>query len=427
MRLEAQLINRILSDGDLKPYFESGISLDLLESHKDEMKYILDNYEKYSIVVDKTNFNKEFPNFQFTEIVEPVKFFGDKLREQMNFQLLKQTLEETSKLATEDSFEATKYLQTQMKKLMVDTSIKTVDIVHDISRGEVHREKLEGDRPAFISTGLKELDSFLGGYYKGEELVVGVGRTGVGKSWWLVKTLIGAWQQKLRVAMISPEMSAQQTGYRFDTLFGGYSNKALISGMKQEGYVDFLDALSHNPIPFFVSTPADFGRNVTVSKLREFCISNKIDVLGIDGITYLKDERRIAGQNKTATLTNIAEDLMDLSVELQIPIITVVQANRGATEEGVTTPELEHIRDSDGIAHNASKVIGISLSNNVLELAVKKNRYGETGGFVKYNFLADTGEYSYLPDDLDSVHKDLKKENKEELEEIFNSEEQFQF
>ena len=55
---------------------------------------------------------------------------------------------------------------------------------------------------------------------------------------------------------------------------------------------------------------------------------NKLDILGIDGITYLTDERYKKGDNRTTMLTNISEDLISLSIELKIPIIVVVQSNR---------------------------------------------------------------------------------------------------
>ena len=60
---------------------------------------------------------------------------------------------------------------------------------------------------------------------------------------------------------------------------------------------------------------------------------------------------------------------MNLSIELKIPILVVVQANRGGVvtdDEG--TPEVEHIRDSDGIAHNASKILAMRLKDRVLTI-----------------------------------------------------------
>lgn len=144
-----------------------------------------------------------------------------------------------------------------------------------------------------------------------------------------------------------------------------------------------------------MATPKDFERGVTVSKLKNFCQQNQLDILGIDGISYLKDERGNKNDNKTTQLTNISEDLMDLSIELGIPIITVVQSNRGAMEHG-GSPELENIRDSDGIAYNASLVIALQQKEAGLELSIKKNRNGIMTNLL-YAWDIDKGKFIYIP------------------------------
>lgn len=103
---------------------------------------------------------------------------------------------------------------------------------------------------------------------------------------------------------------------------------------------------------------------------------------------------------------------MSLSMELKIPILVVVQANRqGVSEKEEGTPELETIRDSDGISHNASKVISIrQLVDNVLELGIKKQRFGPVGGKLKYAWNIDKGEFVYIPSEDDGTSRVNKKE-----------------
>ena len=99
----------------------------------------------------------------------------------------------------------------------------------------------------------------------------------------------------------------------------------------------------------------------------------------------------------------------------------VVQANRsGVIEENDGTPELESIRDSDGIAHNASKVIAIrQKKDNILEIGIKKNRNGSVGGKLNYQWNIDTGEFTWIPsyDDAkskDDTSADVKKTNQKQ-------------
>ena len=112
----------------------------------------------------------------------------------------------------------------------------------------------------------------------------------------------------------------------------------------------------------------------------------------------MQDERANLGDSKTERLTNISEDLMSLSIELSIPILVVVQANREGVTEDEEAPELHHIKDSDGIGANASKVLSIKQSKEgVLTLQIRKQRFGPVGGKLKYKWNIDTGNYEFVP------------------------------
>lgn len=419
MRIEEQLINKILST-DLESYFSNGGSLELFQTDREEMQFILDHHEQYGNIVDVTTFRRKFPRFTHGEVNETSDFLIKELKEQNNFGFLRELLETSSELALTDSFEAVRYLRTGLNQLKGEDNIQAIDIIHDTTRGEEYLERLKSGESTYISTGLPELDSIIGGYNRdGEELVVVVARSGHGKSFFLIKTVHAAWMEGLRVGFVSPEMSPSRIGYRFDTIHQGISNRALLAGFGVQGYEDYLKELSKNETPYFVTTPQMLGGRVTVSKLREFCLDKDLDFLAVDGITYIQDERYRGGDSKTTSLTNISEDLIQLSLELKIPIVVVVQANRDAVADEVTTPGLSHIRDSDGIAHNATKVLGLGKKGTVLEVGISKNRDGEMDGYVKYNFLPDSGEYSYLPDEFDSVSKELKDETMETLKKEF--------
>ena len=148
-----------------------------------------------------------------------------------------------------------------------------------------------------------------------------------------------------------------------------------------------------------------------------------MDLVAIDGITYMSDERGKRGDNKTTSLTNISEDLMELSVELGIPILVVVQANRsGVVEKGTSdTPELESIRDSDGIAHNASKILSIHQKEyGLLTMTVKKQRFGAVGGKLTYNWDINTGEFQFIPSYDDAEDSEVTRRKVADVKQTFN-------
>ncbi len=193
--------------------------------------------------------------------------------------------------------------------------------------------------------------------------------------------------------------------------------KVLVRGDKNSVSVDeykaYSEELAKHTNGFFVSTPKDFNNKVTVSKLRTFIVANKLDVLAIDGITYMSDERYKRGDNKTTSLTNISEDLMALSCELKVPILIVVQSNRGGVEKD--TPDLEDIRDSDGISHNATKVISLAQKEDALVMKIKKHRDGRIGDKLTYMWDIDMGDFKWIPSDEDEAPRERKEERKEEI------------
>jgi replicative DNA helicase len=311
--------------------------------------------------------------------------------------------------ATSNSNEAAEYLRSQLPKLQVRTSKTYVNIISEAKKRLAEVEaKAQAGSECFIPTGFPELDNTINGWARGEEFIVWFARTGQGKSWVLVKSATHAWEVGYNVGYISPEMSSNRIGYRFDTHYSHFSNADLLSGrINLDEYREYINSIQDKPGKFIVAVPEDFNKRITVSKLRTFVKDEKLDMLCIDGIRYLSDERAGYRDNMTTSLTNISEDLMSLSRELSIPILVVVQSNRGGVKEEDErgTPELENIRDSDGIAHNATKVISLRQTGPGLEMGIKKNRDGATNVKLVYTWDIDTGIFTYIPgeDDVNTI------------------------
>lgn len=116
---------------------------------------------------------------------------------------------------------------------------------------------------------------------------------------------------------------------------------------------------------------------------------------------------------------------MSLSIELKIPILVVVQSNRsGTNKDSEETPDLENIKDSDGIAANATKVLAIKQKSNehIIQIAVKKHRDGRTGQTVLYSFDFDTGNFTYIPSNDDGLEPKQRKEKINKIKKEFNDE-----
>ena len=410
-----QILNKIIKSSDMSLIINNNLTREMFLTYEDEFDYINNFYNKYGKVPDKETFLNEFREFQLLEVTESDRFLIDKINEEYLYYKTVPVIQQAAELLKSNSDEAVEYLLEEISNLSKIQKTEGIDIIQKSEiRFKEYQEKLKGKNTKYITTGFEELDNIFKGFARGEELVVLFARIGQGKSWILNKMLSHSWEIGMNVGLISPEMSSTKIGYRFDTLTNHFNNSDLIWGKEQKGYEEYIKNLKNKNNKFIVTIPQDFNKKITITKIKSFCQKNKIDILGIDGITYLTDERYKKGDNRTTMLTNISEDLMSLSIELGIPILVVVQSNRSGVNKDNedATPDLENIKDSDGIAANATKVIAIrqKTSDNIIQLGVKKHRDGISGQTLLYQFDFNTGNFSYVPSANDGVESNKRNE-----------------
>ena len=423
-----QIISKVLSTQDNSIIEDNLLTEEYFVGYEKEFEYLQNHIKQYGNVPDKATFLSEFPQTELVEVTESDKYLIDTAREEYLYYKSVPVLQKAAELLKSDSNLAAEYLVNAMKDLQPSYNLSGVDIAKDAElRFDEFVKRKEHQEKWFFTCGFPELDDIIHGIQRTDELFVIFARTNQGKSWILEKMCTHIWQTGYNVGYVSPEMSASSIGYRFDTLHSHYSNRGLMWGKDDVDEADYkahTEKLANAENKFIVSTPLDFDKKITVTKLKNWVKQYKLDVIAVDGITYLTDERYKRGDNKTTSLTNISEDLMELSMELGIPVLVVVQANRGGVVEKGTddTPELESIRDSDGIAHNASKILSLhQKENGVLNMTVKKQRMGAVGGKLTYNWDINTGEFTYIPTYDDATDTRTTERNVTEVKKKFNN------
>lgn len=413
-----QIISKILATKDSSILEDNLLTKDYFVGYEDEYEFLTQHEKEYGSVPDKATFLSKFPDIELVEVAESDRYLVDTIREEYLYYKSVPVVQKIAELLKSDANAAAEYMVQAMKDLQPSYRLGGVDIIADANqRYEQFKQRKEHQNDWFFTCGFEELDDLIHGIQRGEELIVILARVNQGKSWVLEKICTHVWQIGYNVGYVSPEMGASSIGYRFDTLNKNFSNKGLMWGkddINEQEYSSYLDSLTTSKNSFIVATPNDFDKKITVTKLKNWIKQYKLDIVAIDGITYMTDERYRRGDNKTTTLTNISEDLMSLSMELNVPILVVVQANRNGVSQDDTdgTPELETIRDSDGISHNASKVISIrQTKDGILKMQIKKQRFGAVGGSLNYQWNIDTGDFVFIPsyDDAEPRQKTERK------------------
>ena len=401
--IENQIISRILETKDWSIVVENLLDETYFPSCKEEFKFIRDHVEEYGQVPDTLTFLAKFPEFEVVEVAEPNEYLVSALREEDLYRRSVPVVYKIRDLLQTDANMAAEYMMSATKDLQPEYNIKGTDLVATaLERYDEHVERATNSEKYYFESGFKELDDIIRGLQRKEEFFVIVARTNEGKSWVLEKMSAHVWQLGFNVGYFSPEMSATTTGFRFDTLLGNFSNTGLATGQKGgEEYKKFAEELQSHKNKFIMSSSSDFGKTVTVSKLRNWVKKYKLDLIALDGIHYITDERAYKNDNETTRLTHISEDLMALSVELGIPVLTAVQANRAGVvdQNSDALPSIEHIRDSDGIAHNATRILAIRQKDNMLFMQIQKNRGSRRGDKLRYLWDIDTGNFQYVVSD----------------------------
>lgn len=419
--IQLQLLSKVLATHDNSIIEDNMLSEEYFVGYEEQYNFIENHVKQYGNVPDEATFLTKFPDIELVDVTESDNYLVDTIREEYLYYKSVPVIQKAADLLKTDSNQAAMYMLNAIKDLQPNYKLGGTDIIADaVSRYEQFLERKEHQDNWFFTSGFQELDDLIHGIQREEELLVIVARTNQGKSWVLEKMCTHVWQLGFNVGYVSPEMGAASIGYRFDTLHKNFSNKGLMWGkddVKDDEYKQYIDNLIEHKNRFIVATPNDFDRKITITKLRNWIQQYKLDLIAIDGITYITDERFRRGDNKTTTLTNISEDLMTLSMEMKVPILVVVQANRGAVQpDNDGTPELETIRDSDGIAMNASKVLSIrQTTDSVLKIEVKKQRFGAVGGKLLYNWDINKGNFTFIPSYDDAESSTVTKEKVERV------------
>lgn len=376
---EYRLINRLQSD-----YFQVC---------KEQFNFLQTYFENSKTVPSREIWLGETGNkiFDIDEDININRVLNE-LLSLVYFRKIAKIIDESDKII--DIVERKNFLYNAFKDEYIYNDIHAIDLLKD----NVNFEEIDEIVGGYIPTSFLCLnEAFFGIKNNGNELITVVGRTGQGKTWFLLKLFMDLYDYykdsglQRNIGFISPELTAGELILRFESLenkniditkgFKGLSKdiKNQIQAQRKQKVANAKNIKS----TMYVSDLFDFNNKITIDKIEDYIIQYKLGALIIDGISYIDDKKVSKNDNLTTKLTIVANSLFQLSKRLEIPIIISVQANREAVKNkkaGLRVPSLIDIRDSDGIAFNSTIVISVGFDENSVEnlfvLNVIKNRRG---------------------------------------------------
>ena len=256
---------------------------------------------------------------------------------------------------------------------------------------------------AGLTTGLRDLDSKMGGLHPSDLLIL-AGRPGMGKTALATKIAFGAAKAllnearaadpaampKAQVAVFSLEMSSEQLATRL------LSEEARISGDRirrgdigQKDFDRFVEVSREiAALPIQIDdTPA-----ITMSALRTRCRRMKrTKGLALVVVDYLQLMRPSAGtkpENRVLEISQITQGLKAIAKELAVPVIALSQLSRQVENRDDKRPQLSDLRESGTIEQDADAVMFIYRDEYYLEQKMPKE-VAFDGGSEKFHTAMD--------------------------------------
>lgn len=385
----------------------AGVSADhFVDEFRTVWGYILRSKRQHGAVPSEAVLNNRFPDLQLPDRVRlsDVKILIHDVKQRYKYICLLQGLNRAADGAVsfEQVDDVISSLQGELNRLMyVNNSQGLVDLFSEAGAKRVLRDYDKRRRGGVtgIPTGLRKFDTMLGGLQK-QRMVTVIGRSGLGKSWITQLFVKSAVISGAKVALFPLEMTYEEVAYRLYTLFSSsllgaprvLRNYDLTMGrISKAKVVRFLNFLQdHYAGQLLVADIGSLSDPYTVERVEAETEMNRPDQIWIDYITLMRHGGR-GGLDDWAAIGHLANGVKEIAVRQNVVGGCCAQVNREALKSDIFLPRLEHISNSDGIAHATDQCFTINRKGKYLYYSLCKNRGGPEIGQTRVKFEVNLG------------------------------------
>lgn len=233
------------------------------------------------------------------------------------------------------------------------------------------------------ATGLESLDMLTGGWQDGDLIGVG-GETSSGKTAFALQCSVAAG----RCYYASLEMMASQLFERVVSAVGRIPYRYIRFPTEAPGHVIdpggtlALAAKDAMALPLIVDDQAGLSFDQIASRARQLHMQEPLKLIVIDHLNLIRRPRK----NDAAELGEIAIGLKNLAKDLRVPVMVLVQLNRGQKQRADRRPQLEDFRNSGEIEEALDTAVMVYRDEyhhpdgplkGYAEFIIRKQRQGE--------------------------------------------------
>jgi replicative DNA helicase len=271
-----------------------------------------------------------------------------------------------------------------------------------------------------ISTGLRDLDTKMGGLQH-SDLIIVAGRPGMGKTSLatnIAYNVARAYVPELQadgtmkaahggvIGFFSCEMSADQLATRIVAERTGIPSSSIRRGGISEADFEKIREVSIElqSLPFYVDETGGLSIAQLMARARRLKRQKGLDLIVIDYIQLLSGSGK-RSENRVQEITEITTSLKALAKELSVPVIALSQLSRQVESRDDKRPQLSDLRESGSIEQDADVVLFVyreeyylgnkeprpgtpehekwrldmDLAHGKAEVIIGKQRHGPTG------------------------------------------------
>jgi replicative DNA helicase len=253
----------------------------------------------------------------------------------------------------------------------------TGQVIDDLSKAIERGDKLQG-----ISTGWRLLDKYMGGYHKGNLIIIG-GRPGLGKTALGLSLAVDCckWANVLFYTM---EMSKEEIAQRYISYFSGIENYKVRNASLEGGSIESIsEKLYQTNQDFHIIDSTNRHIDHITSQIRLHRVKFGLDIVVIDYLQLIDGNAK----SRYEIVSDASKRLKQLAKELGITVIALAQLKR--EEKADVKPSLSDLKESGQLEQDADVVLFPYRPAYYLdfkpeieydaELIIAKNRHGQCG------------------------------------------------
>lgn len=206
-----------------------------------------------------------------------------------------------------------------------------------------------------VHTGYESINKHTGGLKPGNLFVLGA-RPGMGKTAFVLRTVLENIKQNVPVGVISLEMDIVELTARLVSINTNFHLSQLLKkGFEKPSYLDTFskDVYKMEGYPLYVDDSAKSDVVDVVSQARLWHRMFGIKLLVVDYLQLMSDSTK---KNTIEEVSSISRKMKLLAKELQIPVVLLSQLSRNVESRTDKRPRLADLRESGAIEQDADIV-----------------------------------------------------------------------